>query len=119
MSLVAQVLHHAKRFGILVNIKRNAVAGEIYLLKPFGDSHHRDRAPESYLVKSLHCGAQLPLSAVDNYELRQVLALLHKTRVTPSEHLFHRGEIIRTLHSLDVEMAVILLRRLGILEHHA
>ena len=67
VCLVAQVLHHAQRFGILVDIERHGVAGEIYLLQAFGNPYERHFSADADLVESLHGGRELPLAAVHHH----------------------------------------------------
>ena len=58
-------------------------------------------------------------STVDDNELGKVLIFVEKTPVPAMDDLGHRGKIIRTLHRLDVEMAVFLFGRFSVPEDHA
>ena len=119
VRFVAQVLHHTQRLAILVDIERNAVAGEIDFLEPFGYAHKRHTPAYAHGIESLNGSAQLTLAAVDNHQLRQLLSFLHQAGVTTRENLLHRSEIVGSFHRLDVEMAIVLFRRFGIAKHHA
>ena len=69
VGLVAHVLHHAQSLAVLVDIQRNAVAGEIDFLKPFRDSGHCYHTAQTHCLQSLHSGRKLPFAAIHHHEL--------------------------------------------------
>ena len=119
VSLVAELLDHPQRLRIFVDIERHTVAWEIDFFKALGDAHEGYLATDAETVERLDRRTQLSLAAVDHHQLRQRLPLFEQTAVTACEHLNHRGKIVGSFHGLDVEMAVVALRRLAVFKHHA
>ena len=44
VGFVAQVLHHAQCLGVLIDVERHGVAGEVDFLQSLGDADHGDSA---------------------------------------------------------------------------
>ena len=82
-----------------------------------GQSGNRDIEPQGleHLVDHPH----LPLASVGDDQIGEFGPLSLQTAVATIDHLAHRGVIVRSDHGFDVEVAVLLARRLSVAEDHA
>ena len=69
VGFVAGVLYDFQRFGVLVEVERNVVAGEEDFFEPLCDAYNLHFANQSQFFETSHCKRQLHLATVNNNKL--------------------------------------------------
>ncbi len=119
VGFVAHVLNDAQRWGSLVEVNGQGIAGEVEFFEAFGDADHGDLAPKTEFVQGFEGVGELALAAVDHDQLRQRRAFVAKPLV-PAVHRFpHARKIVRALDGADVELPVVSFGRFAVAKHHA
>ena len=119
MRLVAHVLDHLQAAAALVDVEWYWILREVELLQAFGDTYQRHFTPKPESIEDVHRGMQLTFTTINHHQLWQWLVLTDEPCVASFHGLFHARKIIRSLHRADIEVAVLLFARLGVLEDHA
>ena len=119
VGFVADALQHFQGLRIAVDEKRIGVSHANHFFQTLGKAHHRHFLQDAQFGQGLVGEFQLPLTAVDDDELRQVLRIFGQhPGIAAVHHLFHGGVIVGADDGFDLEAAVILLGGLRVAEDH-
>ena len=131
VGLVAHALDQVQLRRVVIQQDRLFPVGEEDFLLLFRQAEHGHI--RSHVQQGLPGEAQLLGAAVDQHQIRQVAELapdgaeprrlplgllLQAVGEAPPQHLVQGGEVVGALHGLDAEVAVFLLRRYPVDEHH-
>src|SRR5690554_3893192 len=109
VRLVAYLLDEERR--LLVPVERQGMGepGHEDLLLALGDGH--DRNPEPEFPEHRTGRRKLPLSAVDDDQVREVASLPLQPRVAPPDHFGDGGEVVDALDRAYLKAPVVPLIR--------
>ncbi len=110
MCFVADVLEKSQSERMPTDLDRIGLAGHEDLFLTLCERNRRRRSDAEHR-KRFHHGIQLPLPAVDQQQIREGFAFLHKSAKSTSHDFSHRRKVVDTFDRFDLESLVSRLKR--------